>query len=213
MIDFVVVQIPSHLYTYSWDPKTDWSHYFAYGAEIQRYFESFADRHGSRKYMKLSTKVIECRWNEAAGTWNLVLEDQRTGATWTDWAHCLINGTGILNTWKWPDIKGFADYAGPKVHSAAWDHSVDFEGKSVCVIGAGSSAIQIVPELQRKARELTTFIRSPTWISPPFGASVLEEDLRKGKGGGDPGLRQYTFSKKKKTTNLHTPLKTESGSP
>lgn len=42
----VACDIPSHLYTYSWDPNPDWSHYFAYGPEIQQYFEGFARRHG-----------------------------------------------------------------------------------------------------------------------------------------------------------------------
>ena len=42
----VACDIPSHLYTFSWDPNPDWSHYFAYGGEIQQYFEGFAKRHG-----------------------------------------------------------------------------------------------------------------------------------------------------------------------
>ena len=61
----------SHNYTFTWDPKPDWSHFFAYGPEIQRYFEDFAERHGSKRYMKLSTKVLEGRWDEEQGIWNL----------------------------------------------------------------------------------------------------------------------------------------------
>lgn len=34
------------------------------------------------------------------------------------------------------------------MHSAHWDDSYDFNGKAVAVIGSGSSAIQIVPQLQ-----------------------------------------------------------------
>lgn len=67
----VACDIPSHNYTFTWDPKPDWSHFFAYGPEIQRYFEDFAKRHGSERYMKLNTKVLEGRWDEEAGIWNL----------------------------------------------------------------------------------------------------------------------------------------------
>lgn len=42
----VACDIPSHDYNFTWDPKPDWSYFFAYGDEIQRYFEDFAERHG-----------------------------------------------------------------------------------------------------------------------------------------------------------------------
>jgi cation diffusion facilitator CzcD-associated flavoprotein CzcO len=161
--------IPSHLYTFSWDPNPNWSHYFAYGPEIQRYFEGFAERHGSMKYMRLNTKVIEARWDEEAGKWTLVLEDQISGEKYEDWCHVLVNGSGILNNWKWPEIDGLHDFKGALMHSAKWDHEVDFKGKAVGVIGTGSTSVQIVPQLQKEAKHLEVYMRSPTWISPPFG--------------------------------------------
>jgi cation diffusion facilitator CzcD-associated flavoprotein CzcO len=145
--------------------------------------------------MKLNTKVVEAQWDEEKGIWHLTLEDQVNKGTWKDWCHCLINGTGILNNWKWPDIEGLHDFAGPKMHSASWDHSVDFEGKTVGVIGTGSTSVQIVPALQKEVSHLKVFMRSSTWISPPFGGGVLEEDLRKNDDGtAQPGKRQYTFT-------------------
>lgn len=36
-------------------------------------------------------------------------------------------------------------------------------------------------------------MRSPTWISPPFGAGALTDNLQKGQDI-DPGQRQYTFT-------------------
>lgn len=45
----VACDIPSHLYTFTWDPNPEWSHYFAYGPEIQKYFEGFAKRHGKAR--------------------------------------------------------------------------------------------------------------------------------------------------------------------
>lgn len=42
----VACDIPAPMYTYSFDPNPNWSHYFAYGSEIQKYFEDFAKRHG-----------------------------------------------------------------------------------------------------------------------------------------------------------------------
>jgi cation diffusion facilitator CzcD-associated flavoprotein CzcO len=152
--------------------------------------------------MKLNTKVIEGRWDEEKGIWNITLEDQETKEHWHDWCHVLVNGTGILNNWVWPDIEGLHDFAGPKMHSAHWDHQVDFKGKTVGVIGTGSTSVQIVPALQPEVKQMKVFMRSSTWISPPFGGGVLEADLRKDESAA-PGKRQYEFtdSDKKKFKN------------
>lgn len=144
--------------------------------------------------MKLNTKVVEGRWDEAKGIWNITLEDQNTKEKWQDWAHCMVNGTGILNSWKWPDVPGLHDFKGEKMHSAKWDMNTDFKGKTVAVIGTGSTSVQIVPALQPVVGKMKVFMRSSTWISPPFGGGVLESDLRKGSVDDQPGQRQYTFT-------------------
>jgi cation diffusion facilitator CzcD-associated flavoprotein CzcO len=79
------------------------------------------------------------------------------------------------------------------MHSANWDHSVDFDGKTAGVIGTGSTSVQIVPQLQKVCKEVQVYMRSPTWISPPFGAGALTNDLQKGEDV-NPGQRQYNFT-------------------
>ncbi|KAF2119710.1 hypothetical protein BDV96DRAFT_610597 [Lophiotrema nucula] len=189
----VACDIPSHDYNFTWDPKTDWTQFFAKGGEIQEYFENFAERHGSKKYMKLNSKIIETRWDDNEGIWNLTIENPQTKEISKDWAHVFINGTGILNNWKWPDIEGLHDFQGALMHSAKWDHGVSFEGKTVGVIGTGSTSVQIVPQLQKICKNVQVYMRSPTWISPPFGAGALTNDLQKGQDV-QPGQRQYDFT-------------------
>lgn len=143
--------------------------------------------------MQLNSKVVESRWNEEEGTWKIIIEDQQTKEKREDWAHCFVNGTGILNNWKWPDIEDLHSFKGNLMHSASWDHNVDFTGKTVAIIGLGSTSVQITPTLQKMVGKLEVFMRSSTWISPPFGAGALANDLQKG-AEVDPGQRQYTFS-------------------
>jgi cation diffusion facilitator CzcD-associated flavoprotein CzcO len=152
---------------------------------------------GSKKYMKLNSKVVENRWNEDEGIWKITIENQVTKEKTEDWAHMLVNGTGILNNWKWPDIEGIHDFKGALMHSACWDHSIDYKDKKVAVIGVGSTSVQITPALQPHVKNLEVFMRSPTWISPPFGAGALQTDLQKGVDV-DPGQRQYKFSEEDK---------------
>jgi cation diffusion facilitator CzcD-associated flavoprotein CzcO len=55
------------------------------------------------------------------------------------------------------------------------DPSVNVAGKRVAVIGNGSSGVQVLPQLQKTAAQLTNYIRSPTWIFANY-ASELTKD-------------------------------------
>lgn len=90
-------------------------------------------------------------------------------------ADILLKGTGLLNQWDWPKIPGLHDFKGQYMHSANWDESFDWTNKTVALIGSGSSGIQILPQIQSKAKRVVHFIRGKTWISP-VGFSADEPD-------------------------------------
>ncbi|KAH3907715.1 hypothetical protein HBI56_181230 [Parastagonospora nodorum] len=154
---------PAHTYTWSFEPKTDWSQTFATSQEIHKYFTDFAAKYELEDYIKYSHAVVGASWEEAVGKWRLKI--------WTpegirhDSCELLINASGILNNWQWPLISGIDNFAGPKLHSAAWDETVDLTGKNVGLIGNGSSGIQILPAILPKAASVASFIREPTWIT------------------------------------------------
>lgn len=57
-------------------------------------------------------------------------------------------------------------------------NSYDFRNKQIGVIGNGSSAIQIVPSLQKiEGAQLSCFVRSKTWITNPFGDGKLNKHI------------------------------------
>jgi cation diffusion facilitator CzcD-associated flavoprotein CzcO len=189
--------IPAHIYTYSWDPNPEWDTFFAHAGPILQYFRTFVAKHDLTKYMRLDSQVVSATWDAALGRYHLFLRNPLTGQESTDWSHVLVNATGNLNTWKWPDIRGLHDFQGPKMHSAHWDESVDFKDKTVAIIGTGSTAIQIVPQLQKVAGKLKLIMRSPTWVSPPFANDVFKNAIKGGEEG-DRAHRQYYFSKEEK---------------
>jgi cation diffusion facilitator CzcD-associated flavoprotein CzcO len=63
----------------------------------------------------------------------------------------IIRHIGLLNAWKWPAIPGLQSFKGPLLHTAAWDRSVNLDGKRIALIGVGSSGVQVLPALQPKA--------------------------------------------------------------
>jgi cation diffusion facilitator CzcD-associated flavoprotein CzcO len=65
-----------------------------------------------------------------------------------------------------PDIPGLADFKGERFHSARWDDAVPLDGRRIGVIGNGSTGVQIVSALARRAQRVVHFLRSPQWIMP-----------------------------------------------
>lgn len=169
--------VPAHAYTYTFEPNPEWNCFYAPAAQIKAYFEGFAKKYDLYPYIKLNSKMQSATWDEAKGIYNLKINVDGTEVE--DWCHVLINGTGFLNDWKWPKVPGLHDFEGTLLHSANWDTSVDLTDKTIAVIGTGSSAIQIVPQAQKKGKHLTAFMRSVTWISPPVGGADLEAEKAK----------------------------------
>lgn len=110
---------------------------YASSEEIFGYFSAFADKHSLRRYIQTSQKVTRAEWDPSQSQWNVEVTNELTGSVSSDSCHILINAGGILNAWKWPSIPGFEEFDGPKLHTAAWDDSVDLKGKVVGLIGNG----------------------------------------------------------------------------
>lgn len=135
--------------------------------------------------MCFNSRVTSTIWDDIRGKWIIRVESD--GVIKEDEADVLVNGSGILNKWRWPEIQGLQSFRGKLLHSASWDTTLDWTGKRVAIIGNGSSAIQILPKMQPTAGRIATYIRSPTWISASFAAELTP--------GGENF--QYTADQKK----------------
>lgn len=161
--------VPAHNYTWSFEPKLDWSAVYAGSGEIYNYFDNFSKKYGLRRYCKTEHKVIGATWNDEKGGYDVVVENLSTGEKMADYCDILVNAGGILNAWRWPAIKGLDKYKGTLLHTANWDPRIDLTGKHVGLIGNGSSGIQVLPTIQPHVPKVTTFIREPTYVSPVQG--------------------------------------------
>jgi cation diffusion facilitator CzcD-associated flavoprotein CzcO len=153
--------VPSHLYSFSFDQNPDWSRSYSPQAEIWDYMKDVAARHGLLPYMRFNAPVSAIEYDDIAQVWHLSLPDGERVS-----ARAVVSGVGALHLPATPEIQGLSNFKGAKFHSAQWDTSCDFAGKRVAVIGTGASAIQIVPALQPEVKELFLFQRTPAWILP-----------------------------------------------
>jgi cation diffusion facilitator CzcD-associated flavoprotein CzcO len=170
--------VPSAAYQYTFESNTQWSEYYCRGAEINDYIKRTARKYGVYKYITFKTEFLGSTWHESNGEWEVFLRDLSSGKEFTDRCNFLITATGILNKWKWPDIEGCERYKGQMVHSANWDSGLTIEkmkGRDIALIGAGSSGIQILPQIQPVAARVDHYMASKTWISPVgFGSEELK---------------------------------------
>jgi cation diffusion facilitator CzcD-associated flavoprotein CzcO len=162
------VDVPSHLYSFSFARKANWTRAFARQAELLEYTGSIIRDFGLAPHLRANTALLGARFDEDGGFWHV-----RTGAgDFT--AKSLVASLGPLSRPSIPKIDGMADFAGPLFHSATWDHGVDLSGKRVAVIGTDASAVQFIPEIVSTVAQLDVYQRTAPWVLPrpdrAFGA-------------------------------------------
>lgn len=153
--------VPSRLYSYSFEQSYDWSDGFAPQHEIHDYLGKCADKYGVRPLVRFNTEIARADFDQTIGVWTL----QTTEGEAIE-ADIFISAMGLFNRAKLPDIPGRDDFTGESFHSSRWNHEYDLTGKSVAVIGTGASAIQFVPEIAKQVDQLHVFQRTPHYVMP-----------------------------------------------
>jgi len=161
--------VPSHLYSYSFEPNPDWSHRFSPGAEIQAYFEGVARRHGLEPVTRFGEEVVACRLTD--GRWHL-----ETSLGRRDVVDAVIAATGVLHHPNDVAFDGLDSFAGAAFHSARWDHNVPLRGRRVGIVGTGSTAVQITGAIVDDVASLTLFQRTAQWIMPQRNPPYSDEE-------------------------------------
>jgi cation diffusion facilitator CzcD-associated flavoprotein CzcO len=153
--------VQSHLYSFSFEPKPDWSRTYGLQHEILEYLEHCAEKYGIYPHTLFNCAVTRAEWKENLNVWEV---ETNQGDVFH--AKTFFLASGGLSQISMPDIKGLEKFKGNLFHSARWDHSVSLSGKKVGVIGSAASAIQIVPAIAPLVKHLTVFQRTPSWIIP-----------------------------------------------
>lgn len=153
--------VPTHLYSFSFEPKSDWKQLFSLQPEILDYLKDVAEKYQLRSHIMFNVKVNRAYWDEDEYRWHVFTE---SGQEYI--AQFLISGAGALHIPSIPELDGLDQFTGAAFHSAQWNHDVDLTGKSVAVVGTGASAIQLVPEIVGRVGELQLYQRTPAWVLP-----------------------------------------------
>lgn len=153
------VDIASHAYSFSFH-KHNWVRTHATQPELQAYAEQVIDRFGLRPHLRLDSHVSRAEWDPASSSYQLTVNGE------AEQCDFLVSAVGLLNVPNYPSWPGLDDFGGAKFHTSEWDHDVPLEGKRVAVVGTGSTASQLVPQLAEVAESLFVFQREPGWVLP-----------------------------------------------
>ena len=158
--------VPSHWYSFTFNPNPDWTHRYSYGPEIQAYMQATADKFGIKPLVRFNTGVTALSYEEAGEggpVWHLTTEQGDE-----EIFDIVISATGILRDPVRPEIDGLDGFTGQSFHSAEWPDNLELEGKRVGIIGTGSTSCQIVGAITDKVGTMNVFQRTPHWVAPLY---------------------------------------------
>lgn len=152
--------IPSHLYSFEFAPYLDSEVRYPSQPAILDYIREVTDQHALRPHLRCNTTISSATYDDADRTWTLTTVDgDQLHAAAVVWA------VGQLHRPSIPAIRGAHAFTGQASHSAQWNHDADLTGH-IAVVGTGSSAAQLIPELAHTAASVTVYQRTPAWILP-----------------------------------------------
>jgi cation diffusion facilitator CzcD-associated flavoprotein CzcO len=158
--------IPSNLYSFSFACNPDWDRAYPMRDQILGYLRGCAERSGILPHIRLNSELLGATWVADAQHWEL---ETSTGLLA---ARVLVAAPGLLSEPSTPVLPGMERFEGNAFHTAEWDHSDDLTGTRVALIGAGATAVQVVPEIQPRVGRLHLFQRTPPWVIPHMDHAV-----------------------------------------
>jgi len=142
----------------------EWSEKYATQGEILTYVNHVADRFDLRRDVQLNTHIDQAGFNEESNIWSITTADGDVIS-----ARFCVMATGCLSSTNVPNIPGLETFAGATYHTGSWPHTEpEFSGKTVGIIGTGSSAIQSIPLIAETAKHVHIFQRTPSYAIPAY---------------------------------------------
>jgi 4-hydroxyacetophenone monooxygenase len=157
------VDIPNHVYSFSFEPKPDWSRVFGLRDELLVYLKDIADKYSLRDHIRFNSEVVGAAYQSDRACWNVTVK-AASGEVEVLTAKIFVPSVGSLNRPAFPKVDGLEGFKGALFHTARWNHEVDLRGKRVAIVGTGASSVQVGPTIAPDVARLMIFQRSPGWV-------------------------------------------------
>jgi 4-hydroxyacetophenone monooxygenase len=156
------------LYQFTFEKNYPWRHPYATQAEVKEYLEYVAEKYDVLSDFRFGIEITDARWDEGEAKWILQAKSS-DGTTHEQEVNAIITATGLFSKPKPGAFDGMDEFKGEVCHTASWNPNMEIEGKRVCLVGTGSTGVQISRHLAQHALHLTIIQRTPSWIGPVVG--------------------------------------------
>lgn len=136
------------------------------GPSILTYIQETASENGIDDCIRYSLLVNKATWSSDRAVWTVETECKKTAQTLLFSCNFLLMCSGYYSYKEGytPKFKGMESFKGEIVHPQNWPENLNYRGKKVVVIGSGATAITLVPEMAKDARNVVMLQRSPTYV-------------------------------------------------
>ncbi|MGQ0618895.1 MAG: flavin-containing monooxygenase [Panacagrimonas sp.] len=167
----------AYCYSFSKELQNDWDwpERMPSWEHVSGYLRHVVERFDMRKDIQCDTRMKSAVYDEARNRWTLTTEQgERFTCTY------FVSAIGWFAVPYEPPFKGLESFKGQRYLSCRWPKEpVDFTGKRVGIVGAGSTAVQILPIVAQTAGHVSYFQRTPNYVMPGRN-HALDEWQRQG---------------------------------
>ncbi|KIW79884.1 hypothetical protein Z517_06499 [Fonsecaea pedrosoi CBS 271.37] len=184
-------------------------HKYSYSPELRRHAERMAERYDLVDKALFQARLDSTTWDESTKRWTTKVVSTKNGEVGreiTVHSRFVVLAGGPVNLPKVPRLRNLEAYKGHMFHTARWDYKytggteekpdlTNLRDKSVAIIGTGATAIQVVPELAKWAKQLYVFQRTPSGVDVRGQCATdptwWEEKVRSVKGWQEERLLNF----------------------
>jgi len=162
-------------YSYSFDndlqQQWEWPERFSAQPDIEKYANHVANRYHLRKDIQFNTRVESAEFDNEQAVWTICSIDGDTFIS-----QYLVLAVGNLSLPRVPNFPGLDQFKGRRFHTGQWPkETVDFSGRTVGVVGTGSSGIQLIPIVAQQAKQLYVFQRTANFSVPSINRPLMSD--------------------------------------
>ena len=169
-----------HTLGYSFKPWTG-AKAIADGPSILRYVQETAQEFGLLPLIRFGHKVVSANWDSAAARWRVVVKRLADDTEFPVQCRFLLMCSGYYNYEHGytPAFPGIDSFNGKVVHPQHWPQDLDYGDQQVVVIGSGATAMTLVPEMAKRAAQVTLLQRTPTYVVARPSRDAIADALRR----------------------------------
>lgn len=151
------------------------------GGDILQYIKDTAREFGIDKKTQLKQKVESAAWSSQDALWTLQVTDSSKNESRQVTSRFVIFSAGYYDYEEgyYPKLTGTDSFKGQILRPQFWPEDLSYAGKKVVVIGSGATAVTLLPNMAKHAKQVTMLQRSPSYFIAQPSIDPIAQLIRK----------------------------------